>query len=666
MIEKSTSKSVFMPRDLVKLYADQKMDELGKAWIFWLNAFAENKIIPDQPQTKLLAEHLISSILYFMPTVDFLPTSDTVLRLISYNTTIACLIEQTSVKSPDSVLDLIDRIYEKRAKGFWKTLIVLSPLASRYRELIPERAHPALLAVWFHKQFDQVKYAASDATSIEKIRSIVPMAKAIGQHGDFLATEFSPHSMFAVTYAAPDQQDMVKRPIGEAVATVAKRLAPVAITTPTPRAIAVVTGPVWRENASVWRDQYALLAALSKKFELTLINTAPAGFQLDETLFRHVVRFTHSEGGNGLRFPLVGEFEMAYYPEYGMNYGAVLLANHRVAPIQITSYGHPVSSHSEQMDYFIASGDVESNASDPALRFSERLVLLPGRAVAPMPINAPRGQGARHPGRNGELPILHCGWTAMKISHQGLAVLRRLAERVRYQLRFRFTPALQASHPVLPLLSHRIRSALPGLAIDILPLLKPPQYRSILADATLAADSIPFGGSNTIVDAIHFGLPIVCHMGAQEWYSRIGAAHLRRIDCSELIAQDEDEYIEILARLIEDEAWHSQIVQKITAAHLETTLYRAEDEDAFVEAFETILVNHDQWKNSDDRSPIWIGGVPASVDASKPKQKTRRAKTTQPVGISAEKDSGGSGKKNGAKARTATKRKPSAQVVAPA
>ena len=39
------------------------------------------------------------------------------------------------------------------------------------------------------------------------------------------------------------------------------------------------------------------------------------------------------------------QFDIIFYPDLGMKMESIWLANKRLAPIQIASYGHPVSSY---------------------------------------------------------------------------------------------------------------------------------------------------------------------------------------------------------------------------------------------------------------------------------------------------------------------------------
>ena len=76
------------------------------------------------------------------------------------------------------------------------------------------------------------------------------------------------------------------------------------------------------------------------------------------------------------------------YPEIGMNPPTMELAALRLAPIQCTAWGHPVTSGLPTIDYFLSSQLMEPE--NPQEHYSETLILLPNIGVAyPKPQDIP-------------------------------------------------------------------------------------------------------------------------------------------------------------------------------------------------------------------------------------------------------------------------------------
>ena len=72
--------------------------------------------------------------------------------------------------------------------------------------------------------------------------------------------------------------------------------------------------------------------------------------------------------------------------------------------------------------------------------------------------------------------------------------------------------------------------------------------------ADVFLDTIGFSGFNTALQAIQCGLPVVTLQG-RFLRGRLASGILRRIGLDELVAQDEDGYVALAARLARDAAY---------------------------------------------------------------------------------------------------------------
>src|SRR6266545_4944635 len=68
--------------------------------------------------------------------------------------------------------------------------------------------------------------------------------------------------------------------------------------------------------------------------------------------------------------------DILVFPDVGMTLNSSLLVNLRLAPVQCAAWGHPVTTGSRFIDYFLSCGDMEP--ADAATHYREELVLLPG------------------------------------------------------------------------------------------------------------------------------------------------------------------------------------------------------------------------------------------------------------------------------------------------
>ena len=107
----------------------------------------------------------------------------------------------------------------------------------------------------------------------------------------------------------------------------------------------------------------------------------------------------------------------------------------RIAPIQVTNYGHPVSTFGAKIDYWIGGQETEV-AALAREHYSERLVLIPGCGQAPVPLE----YGLEYP-RLPDAPItVNCTWSGQKINSDHVRRLKTIADRVKTPVRFHFFP----------------------------------------------------------------------------------------------------------------------------------------------------------------------------------------------------------------------------------
>ena len=72
-------------------------------------------------------------------------------------------------------------------------------------------------------------------------------------------------------------------------------------------------------------------------------------------------------------------------PDVGMTPQSRILSLYRIAPIQFSAWGHPITTGSENIDYYLSSDLMEP--ADAQSHYSEKLIRLPNLALfLPKPI----------------------------------------------------------------------------------------------------------------------------------------------------------------------------------------------------------------------------------------------------------------------------------------
>jgi len=281
-----------------------------------------------------------------------------------------------------------------------------------------------------------------------------------------------------------------------------------------------------------------------------------AEFQQFSDVFRHIPGTIEAIAQQ----VLADQLHILVFPEIGMDAQTVQLAALRLAPIQCTAWGHPVTSGLSTVDYYLSSELMEPENGEQ--HYTETLIRLPQLGIAyPHPYVPELTQSRTDFGLNEDSIIYFCGQAPFKYLPQHDRLLVEIARRV---------PNAQFVFLRADVLQSRLQRAFAagGLAYDhhcvFLPSLSRSDYLmlNLLCDGFL--DTIGFTGGNTTFDAIACGLPVITHPQAF-MRGRMSAAILQALGVVETIAQTEADYIELAVKLAIDPAWKTALAQKILA-----------------------------------------------------------------------------------------------------
>ncbi|HEY9616188.1 MAG TPA: tetratricopeptide repeat protein, partial [Microcoleaceae cyanobacterium] len=250
------------------------------------------------------------------------------------------------------------------------------------------------------------------------------------------------------------------------------------------------------------------------------------------------------------------------FPEIGMQPLMAQLAALRLAPVQCSSWMHPVTSGLPTVDYFLSSDLMEPENGQE--HYSETLVRIANLAIAyPQPVvpelSQPRSAFQL---REDAVVYLVCQ-TLCKILPQQDAVLVAIAQQIP-QAQFVFIGRPNAF--VAEQFRQRLQRsfATVGLNSEDFCVILPPQSQTAywnlnqLADVFL--DTMGWSGGHTTLEAIACGLPIVT-LPSQFMRGRHSYAILKMIGVTDTIAKTEADYIAIATRLGRDRDWRNTIVQ---------------------------------------------------------------------------------------------------------
>jgi predicted O-linked N-acetylglucosamine transferase (SPINDLY family) len=256
---------------------------------------------------------------------------------------------------------------------------------------------------------------------------------------------------------------------------------------------------------------------------------------------------------------LQDKLHLLIFPEIGMDAPTMAMAGLRLAPVQCTAWGHPVTTGLSSIDYFISSELMEGeNAQD---HYSETLIKLPNIGVAyPALRDIPQiVKDKSYFSLPQEAIIYLCLQAPFKYLPQYDDILPAIAQQV---------PTAKFVFLRGELLQPRLDRAFTARGLiytDFCVFLKIPDRQdylmlNLIADVFL--DTFTWSGGNTSLEAIACGLPLVTCPG-EFMRGRHADSFLKMIGVTETIAQDVKTYIDIAVRLGLDPVWRQEVKTKM-------------------------------------------------------------------------------------------------------
>lgn len=189
------------------------------------------------------------------------------------------------------------------------------------------------------------------------------------------------------------------------------------------------------------------------------------------------------------------------------------------------------------------------------------------------------------PGENAELEgrfVFAAFTNELKLSPRCLAVWKRVLDALPEAILL-FSPPSSAQHAGIERMMAAAgidKSRIAFLNVPVEDALWRARYRLVHA----ALDTFPYAGGDTTVAALDMGVPVVTLLGKRH-SERVGASILTHLGMPELVANTEDEFVEIAVKLACNAIFSAQIRDRITTAVAATdnTAYARALERAFTE-----------------------------------------------------------------------------------
>lgn len=255
--------------------------------------------------------------------------------------------------------------------------------------------------------------------------------------------------------------------------------------------------------------------------------------------------------------------DIIYYPSVGMSHWTIYLANLRLAPMQIMTSGHPESSFADSMD-FIYYGPVLAGIDS----ITSENVLQTKNCRFLSYMHSDFSDDLKKSGKNEDAVHIAINCHAMKLSDKFIDCLKKLKSEFGSSIKLHFFPS--GSGLFNDGFKIKLNKILPDSAVyRSLPY---KDFMRLVARCHLSLSPFPFGNTNSTVDALTLGLPVVALKGGElcSYTDYLVMDSFGLAD--EFVCTSYEDYLEKARRLISDKNYYYDCVEKLRSADIVSSL----------------------------------------------------------------------------------------------
>lgn len=275
------------------------------------------------------------------------------------------------------------------------------------------------------------------------------------------------------------------------------------------------------------------------------------------------------------------------YPGLLMDTQSLQLAAQRLAPVQMTSWGHPETSGLPTLDYFLSSDLMEPE--DAQQHYTEKLVRLPNLSIYYAPVNTPPEPVTRAElGLRDSATVFWSAQSLYKYLPQHDDIYARIAKEAGdCQIVF----VRHHGGGVTEVVKARLARAFARHGLDadrhcvFVPRMSQGKFVAAAGLADILLDSIGWSACNSALESLAHDLPIVTYAGPM-MRGRHSAAILTMLGVPETIAATPDDVVHIAVELARNPEKRRAVV-----ARMAREKHRLYFDRAPVTALEDLLAN---------------------------------------------------------------------------
>jgi len=325
----------------------------------------------------------------------------------------------------------------------------------------------------------------------------------------------------------------------------------------------------WKREHAVYKCIGSFIESLQDHFSLSLICFDKPVKKNNNGCFSEYI-YINTKGNVIDYTPLsTNTFDMIIFPDVGLNIESLILSNVRIAPVQVAMYGHPVSTGSDTIDYFIVGELTEENES--SRYYTENVLPVCGTGMHSIQPDIKRPSlEDKLSALVGKTIHIFVAASPPKINPPIKQYWKKILEKASKPVMFHFMPG-DFCFQEMTVMRHELELYFPPATVAVHRHLDYTSYMHIITCCDIALGSFHYGDYNRVVDALWVGTPIVVVRG-ECGYQNTGTGALRALGLDELIAHDLNEYVDLTLELIDDDTKRLLFQKKILTKDIDTVL----------------------------------------------------------------------------------------------
>ena len=475
---------------------------------------------------------------------------------------------------PGAIAPLLFQPTQNEAHGIARPDEIAQAISQATNEGAPFSipAQPTAAQYWAMLRLPQV-YSSSDEILEQRSRYDQLLDQLLDTKFDALEmfNGLESHSTFTLAYQGLSVRDTLSKHGKLLVDRIAKKVLPqfsepVAKRKPGRLRVGYISHNLWSFNGTRWAlgwlqnhgsdiERHAI--QLGRDYDIVT-----AQFKTAADHFHHLLGSVQkiAEHIKGL------DLDVLIYPDLGMTGKNYQFASLRLARVQCTAWGHPVTSGLPTIDYYLSSEYMEPPDADK--EYTEKLVRLPRSGLYYKSRLFPKSSMTREDYGIGKGFLATMAQYLPKWTPERDDLLQKIYEGVRQPLVFIERPA-----------SPKFAARLDRLKIryKMLQYLSDAEYNRLLEIADVSIDPPDWSGGNTTIVSIVSGTPVVTLPG-QFMRGRHSLAFNRISGLDHLVAKDEEEFV---SRIV-DREWLQSSMAKLNADALFDDIEVVQELDRFL------------------------------------------------------------------------------------